>query len=186
MPVYRTPRFSDIETVERTQVNPCGRGSLCELVHTGAETLMQKYNPRVGKVYGDQCPLRTTPSNAISAKEAASSRASTSLRFGNGPKEATSTAALRSPSACAIDAARSTGTRRRRRSSKRSCGANTKSCCVETPFRPTATLTRSGNDGSSRFPTIFEAGPARAGFAPVNGMTARAELTRGCHTAGTQ
>lgn len=62
----------------------------------------------------------------------------------------------------------------------------TKSCCVETPFRPTATLTRSGNDGSSRFPTIFEAGPARAGFAPVNGMTARAELTRGCHTAGTQ
>jgi hypothetical protein len=68
----------------------------------------------------------------------------------------------------------------------KSCGANTKSCCVETPFRPTATLTRSGNDGSSRFPTIFEAGPARAGFAPVNGMTARAELTRGCHTAGTQ
>ena len=41
-------------------------------------------------VGGGRCPIRTTHSDAISARKAASSRASGSSRFGNGPTEAAS------------------------------------------------------------------------------------------------
>ena len=88
-----------------------------------------------------RCPTCTTYINAISARRAASSRASGSLRFGNGPTEATSTAASRSRSA--TTAAPSSGTKRRRRSSRRPCGANTKRCRAETHWdrqRPAAEM----------------------------------------------
>jgi hypothetical protein len=45
------------------------------------------------------------------------------------------------PSACATAAARYTGTRRRRRSSRRRCGADTKSCRISA--KPNATGVRS-------------------------------------------